>query len=76
MTKKAMAPATRAKKTTPPTTPPAIAPALLLCEPLLLEADDGAPEDCPVAVDDAELEIVPVGFEDDAVASGVSMTNC
>ena len=69
--KKTTAPNMSDKPTTPPITPPAIAPALLFVEPLLPE-----PEECrPVPVAGAELETVAVGIVDDAVASGVSITN-
>ena len=67
--KKTTAPAMSAK----PTTPPAIAPVnvLLLCDPPLPEPECGE----AVTVIVAELEMVTVGVADDAVASGVSMTN-
>lgn len=72
MRKKARAPAIRAKTTTPPTTPPAIAPALLFFDDPLVPPAEGAAVPRPVAVDDAVLETVPAGIEEDAVASGVS----
>ena len=72
--KKAMALVMRAKLTTPLATPPAIAPALLLCEPLLPEPKEGA----TVTINIANSEIVQVDsgcIVDDGVDSGASTTN-